>query len=126
MRACLPGYVWGMLLIPLCARAAGPEPALVERFEKKVRPLLASRCWRCHGPERHKGGLRLDSAAGVAAGGDSGPVIVAGKPEESRLIAAVRYAGDLKMPPKGRLSAAETAERAEWVDLPLRPAATSS
>src|SRR5438309_1473350 len=100
MRGCFIGYVLGILSIAPHVSAAGPEPAIVERFEKKVRPLLASRCWRCHGPEQHKGGLRLDSAAGVATGGGSGPVVVTGKPEESRLIQAVRYAGDLKMPPK--------------------------
>jgi len=101
--------------VPADASAAGPEPSVVERFEKRVRPVLAARCWRCHGPEQHKGGLRLDSADGVATGGESGPVVVAGKPEESRLIQAVRYAGDLKMPPKGRLSDSEAAELTEWV-----------
>jgi hypothetical protein len=115
MRACLSGSVLVVLAIVPCVAAAGPEPAIVERFEKKVRPLLSSRCWRCHGPERAKAGLRLDSAAGVAAGGDSGPVVAAGDPRGSRLIQAVRYEGDLKMPPQGRLSDAEVAELTEWV-----------
>jgi hypothetical protein len=115
MRSCLIGFVLVILAIRPYARAATPEPAVVERFEKRVRPVLAARCWRCHGPEQHKGGLRLDSADGVATGGDSGPVVLAGKPEESRLIQAVRYAGDLKMPPKGRLSDAEAVELTEWV-----------
>ncbi len=65
--------------------------------------------------EKSKGGLRLDSAAAIAAGGDSGPVVVPGKPGESRLIEAIRYAGELKMPPKGKLSDAEIAELTEWV-----------
>ena len=115
MRSCLIGFVLVVLAIRPYVSAAGPEPTVVERFEKRVRPVLAARCWRCHGPEKHKGGLRLDSADGVATGGDSGLVVVAGKPEESRLIQAVRYAGDLKMPPKGRLNDAEAAELTEWV-----------
>src|SRR5262245_14841323 len=114
MRAGLIGSLLGILLIPPCVAAAGPERAAVERFEQKVRPLLSSRCWRCHGPDRQEAGLRLDSAVGVAAGGDSGLVVVAGRPEESRLIQAVRYAGALKMPPKGRLGDLEIAELVEW------------
>ncbi|HKI21435.1 MAG TPA: PSD1 and planctomycete cytochrome C domain-containing protein, partial [Isosphaeraceae bacterium] len=115
MRFCLIGFALAILGMRPDVSAAGPEPTVVERFEKTVRPVLAARCWRCHGPEQHKGGLRLDSADGVGTGGDSGPIVVAGKPEESRLIQAVRYAGDLKMPPKGRLSDAEAAELTEWV-----------
>lgn len=95
--------------------AAEPERAVVERFEKKVRPLLAARCWQCHGPEKQKGRLRLDSAAAIGAGGESGPVVLAGKPEESRLIEAIGYAGELKMPPRGKLTAPEIAELTEWV-----------
>ncbi len=91
------------------------EPSRADRFEKKVRPLLAARCWQCHGPEKHKGGLRLDSAAAIDAGGESGPVVLPGKPAESRLITAVGYAGDLKMPPKKKLSDAEIADLTEWV-----------
>ena len=95
--------------------AADPGPWDAERFEKKIRPLLAARCWQCHGSEKSKGGLRLDSAAAIETGGDSGPVVVPGKPGESRLIEAIRYTGELKMPPKGKLSDAEIAELAEWV-----------
>jgi cytochrome c553 len=94
--------------------AAAPAPD-AEHFEKKVRPLLAAHCWQCHGPEKTRGGLRLDSAAGLARGGDSGPVVVAGKPEESRLIQAVRQTGDLKMPPKEHLTDQEIADLVAWV-----------
>ncbi len=93
-------------------RADGPS---TEHFEKKVRPLLAAHCSRCHGPEKPKGGLRLDSLAGMKAGGETGPIVVAGKPDESLLIEAVRYAGDLKMPPKGRLAGDEIAALVDWV-----------
>jgi mono/diheme cytochrome c family protein len=117
MRVCSIIAVVGIVAsgsLPALA-ASGLEPAGMERFEKKVRPLLAGRCWQCHGSEKQKGGLRLDNAAALGAGGDSGPVVLPGKPEESRLIEAIGYAGELKMPPKGKLSDAEIAELAEWV-----------
>jgi mono/diheme cytochrome c family protein len=95
--------------------ATEPASAALDRFEKKVRPLLAARCWQCHGAAKSKGGLRLDTAEAIVAGGDSGPAVVAGKPGESRLIEAIGYAGELKMPPKGKLSDAEIAELTAWV-----------
>src|SRR6266403_603543 len=70
-----------------------------EFFEKHVRPVLAENCFACHGPGKQKGGLRLDSRAGLLAGGDSGPAMVTGNPDSSRLIQAIRYSGDLRMPP---------------------------
>jgi len=73
----------------------------LEFFEAKVRPLLAEHCYDCHGGEKTKGGLALDTRAGWQKGGDSGAAIVPGKPEESLLIKAVRYEDeDLAMPPK--------------------------
>src|SRR5262245_21195676 len=115
----MPGFlivqILAMVAIGPIATTDATETTGAERFEKKVRPLLAARCWQCHGPMQHKGGLRLDSAESVAAGGDSGAVVVAGKPDESRVIQAIRHTGDLKMPPKGKLSEAETVELTEWV-----------
>ena len=115
MRVCWIVGVAGIIASLPGVGAADPGPWDAERFERKIRPLLAARCWQCHGSEKSKGGLRLDSAAAIEAGGDSGPVVVPGKPGESRLIEAIRYAGELKMPPKGKLSDAEIAELAEWV-----------
>lgn len=88
----------------------------VEYFEKKVRPLLAKRCFACHsnGAKILQGGLRLDSAVSLRKGGDSGPAVAPGKPGESLLISAIRYE-DLEMPPKGKLPAAEIAELTAWV-----------
>src|SRR5579872_3328743 len=88
-------------------RAAPPTPAADPRgvafFEKKVRPVLAEKCWSCHGPAKQRAGLRLDSRAALLKGGDGGPVVVAGRPEKSPLIHAVRRDGDVKMPPKDKL-----------------------
>jgi hypothetical protein len=84
-------------------------------FETKIRPVLAERCWSCHGPEKQTNDLRLDSRAAALEGGFEGPSIVPGEPDESLLIAAVRQDGDLKMPPKGKLDDAAVADLVEWV-----------
>ncbi len=95
------------------AAAASDDHAF---FEAKIRPLFAQHCYECHGEKKQKGGLRLDSRAAWQEGGDSGAVIIPGKPDESPLIQAVRYADeDLQMPPKQRLAPAEVALLAEWV-----------
>ncbi len=99
-------------LLPAIGRSA--DPAAVDHFEKKVRPLLAQRCWKCHGADKPKGGLRLDSAEGVARGGNTGAVVVPGKPDDSLLIQAVRHAGELKMPPKEKLTDREIADLVTW------------
>jgi hypothetical protein len=100
---------------PLRAPGAEPSATQAEFFEQKIRPLLSSRCFECHGPKKHKGGLRLDSRASILEGGDSGPALVPGKPEESRLIEAIGYSDDLKMPPKGKLPSQEIEVLTNWV-----------
>ncbi len=78
-------------------------------FEREVRPILVEHCQSCHGAKKQEMSLRLDSADGLKLGGDSGAVVVAGEPDRSRLIEVIRYAGDIKMPPKGKLPAAAIA-----------------
>src|SRR5690606_4364003 len=71
-------------------------------FEKKIRPVLADKCYECHSAdaEKIKGGLALDTLESIRRGGDNGPAVVPGKPEESLLLEAIRYASkDLAMPP---------------------------
>ena len=91
--------------IPLLAAglavAAEPEatPAQVEFFEREVRPVLAEHCHGCHGPEKQKSGLRLDTRAFVLKGGEIGPVVVPGKPEASRLIWAINHTHGDKVEP---------------------------
>jgi hypothetical protein len=90
-------------------------------FESKVRPVLVEHCYECHSREKTKGGLALDTKQGWEKGGNSGPVIVPGKPEESLLIKAVRYHDkDLAMPPEkkgGKLTEAVIADLVEWVKM---------
>ena len=96
--------------------AAEPSPAGLDFFERRVRPILAEHCYSCHGPEKQKGRLRLDSAGALRAGGEGGAVLVPGRPLDSRLIIAVGYQEEeLKMPPKERLGARQVADLTEWV-----------
>ena len=93
----------------------------LEFFEKKIRPLLLDRCETCHSLAKGEtsGGLTLDTREGWEKGGDSGPPIVRGKPNESLLIQAVRYEEDgPQMPPRekgGKLNESEIAALIEWV-----------
>jgi mono/diheme cytochrome c family protein len=87
-----------------------------EQFETEVRPLLAKRCWSCHG-QAGMGGLHLDSLAGILKGGKSGPAIVPGKPADSLLVQAITYTHEgLRMPPQGKLPDEEIAILKSWVE----------
>src|SRR5215475_15683256 len=78
-------------------------------FETKIRPLLSDNCFACHGPLTQMAGLNLSTAETFLKGGTSGPVVVKGEPENSRLIDVVRYQGSIKMPPSGKLKDHEIA-----------------
>jgi hypothetical protein len=92
-------------------------PQAAEFFEKTIRPLLSEGCFRCHGPEKQKGDLRLDSRAALLEGGESGPAIVPGNPDRSLLIQAVRHAGTVQMPPKKKLPPRAIAALTAWVKM---------
>ena len=110
-------------VLALAAVVAGPAraqelpPEDLEHFESRIRPVLAERCYQCHGanPERIQAGLALVDAAGLRAGGDSGAAVVPGSPDDSLLIDVIRYDGPIKMPPDGRLPAAVVADFERWV-----------
>ncbi len=95
------------------------SPADLAFFESKIRPILVDTCYKCHskGGDKVRGGLLLDTREAVLHGGNTGPAIVPGKPDESILIQAVRYKDeDLQMPPKGeKLSDQQIADLTEWV-----------
>ena len=98
------------LLLGLSARA---EPA---RFQDQIKPLLDQKCISCHGPDKQKGGLRLDSRAAALKGGEHGPALVPGDGQKSLLLQAVRHATkDLAMPPKEKLPAKDVAALEAWV-----------
>ena len=117
MRVPLPAVVLLVALVgPVSGRAAPPQPA--PEFDRDVKPILARHCAACHGPDKPRGGLRLDRRADALAGGDSGGAIRPGKPAESLLLARVTSddpAG--RMPPTGAaLTAAEVAVLRAWVE----------
>ena len=112
---------WSFLLTTAFATnllASDIDDAGVVFFNTKVQPLLQQHCIKCHSHEagKMKGGLTLDSKSGWQTGGDSGPAVLAGDPEKSLLIQAVRYTDPfLEMPPKKKLTAEEIAVLEQWV-----------
>jgi hypothetical protein len=114
---CLVALVAASLGGPANVSAAEPpEPSLeeIKFFEEKVRPILAENCYKCHGSEDQKGSLRLDVRSMVMAGGESGPAIVPGKPDESLLVEAVKWES-YEMPPSGKLSDLQIATISDWI-----------
>lgn len=112
------GLAWVASTLGFVATAAASDldPAQVEFFESKIRPVLVANCQECHSSSSKslKGGLQLDFREGLLKGGDSGPAIVPGKPEESLLLKALKYDG-VEMPPKGRLPANVVADFEQWI-----------
>lgn len=112
----LRALVLGCFLLP-CS-AAEPTREQLEFFENKIRPVLSRNCYQCHSvhAERVKGGLLLDSRAASLRGGDTGPAVVPGHPEQSLLIKAIRYTdSDLQMPPRKKLSDEQIADLEKWI-----------
>jgi len=103
------------------AGETGSDPGGMQFFESKVRPVLVDHCYKCHSADAQKAGklkgeLRLDTHDGLLKGGENGPAIVPGKPDDSRLIKAVKYTDDdLKMPPKVKLTDEAIADLEKWV-----------
>ena len=109
-------WIVGSLLAVSMLGAGNPSTADIEFFESKIRPVLVKHCYECHSADAKslKAGLRLDSPAGMREGGESGPVVVPGKVDESTLIAALRYEST-KMPPSGKLPDDVIADFTKWV-----------
>ncbi len=119
MKTCVRIAVVLVAALPAPAWAADEEG--IRFFEQKIRPVLAKHCYACHSTKARdakklKGGLLLDSAAGIAAGGESGKVLVKGKSRESLLLKSLRHDG-LEMPPSGKLPDEVVADFARWIDL---------
>ena len=75
-----------------CSTLWSAEIPGVDFFENEIRPLLVKHCFKCHGADESKGGLRLDSPTLVLKGGHSGEAaLVPGDPESSLLVEAVRH-----------------------------------
>jgi ankyrin repeat protein len=119
-----PAYALSLVLFAMGSpgiRAQNPAvlpPATVKvEYDQHVKPILAAKCFSCHGPKQQQSGLRLDRRQLALRGGDYGPVIIPGKSTESKLIA--RVAGSeagVQMPPTGALEGDEIAILRAWID----------
>jgi mono/diheme cytochrome c family protein len=118
----------GAIVAVLPQRARAADAKGVEFFESKIRPILANNCVGCHGTEKQKGGLRLDTREHMLAGGKDDndkplPVFVPADPGKSLIIEAVEYKNeDLQMPPpkKGKsmkLPDADIAAIKDWIKM---------
>jgi hypothetical protein len=104
-------------MLPALLILLSPQESDVDFFEKRIRPVLAERCFSCHSVRdaKRKGGLLLDSREGILKGGDSGAAAVPGDPDRSLLLRALSYADELKMPPKGKLPPAAVEDLRSWI-----------
>ena len=72
-------------------------------FAKDIKPLFEKSCVKCHGPEKQKGKLRLDTLEATLKGGENGKILAAGKSADSGLVHAIaRLDEDEAMPPEGK------------------------
>ena len=93
------GFLAGVLLLAGSPAAAAAEPV---DYLRQVKPILKQRCYACHGAMKRKAGLRLDTAAAIRRGGDSGPALEPGHVEESLLLERVTESDPAhRMPPEG-------------------------
>ncbi|MFO0906256.1 MAG: PSD1 and planctomycete cytochrome C domain-containing protein [Pirellulales bacterium] len=107
--------VASVMVVADAARAAD-DPSSEEFFEKRVRPVLAGACFRCHGDPKVSGGLRVDSRDALAKGGESGPALDASTPAQSLLLRAIRREDDVSaMPPDKPLSDAQRKDVEAWI-----------
>lgn len=84
-----------LVLAPRAATAADVD------YQRTIKPLLAKRCYACHAAVQQKHGLRVDTAALAAKGGEAGPAIVPGRPDASLLLQAITGEAGFQMPPAG-------------------------
>ncbi len=114
------GRLWLLLAVALAIPARADDAEGLRLFETKIRPALAEHCDRCHSAKgaKPKGGLRLDSRDAARKGGNSGPAIVPGKPEQSLLLEVIGRAGDAEpMPPDKELATSVVADFRRWIEL---------
>ena len=121
VRASLPHLILCLLCGfagPIYAEGPAASQEGIEFFETHIRPVLVTKCYECHSGKSKKirGGLRLDTAERMRAGGESGPAVVPNKPDESLLVSALRYQSN-EMPPSGKLPDAVINDFVKWISL---------
>ncbi len=114
MRGSFP--LFGALTFLWVSGAGAFEESPEKFFEQRIRPVLATACFKCHGAKKQEAGLRVDARAGLMQGGDTGPAIVPGDAAGSLLIQAVGHKGEFAMPPGRKLSKEQIGDLERWVD----------
>lgn len=114
-RVCPALGLW-LCLAMLAGRVGTADDRRASFFETRIRPVLVKHCYECHssGSAEAKGGLKLDFRGGLLEGGESGPAVLPGKPDESLLLEALRYES-FEMPPKGKLAAEVIEDFEKWI-----------
>jgi len=129
--ACLLSLAWMTVAI-----SEEPDPSRTPAgvdYLSQVKPLLAEKCYSCHGRLKQEAGLRLETRSLMITGGESGPVVVVGDPEQSLLLQRVSGHDGEQMPPHGEgspLKADQVSMIRSWIeqgcqappeDIPVRP-----
>ena len=118
----LPGLtiatITATLTVSVAAQNSSPQPQNTVDFARDIQPILQATCYECHGPQKTKAHLRLDSRAGIMKGGETGAIIVPGKSDQSLIVRRVLgLDGDDRMPKDGDpLPAAQIALLRAWID----------
>jgi len=91
------------IAFPICAADLPADHAAqmaksTELFKTQVRSLLTTHCLKCHGGEKTQGEFDLSTREGLLKGGEQGPAVVAGKPQESLLVRLIRHEDEPNMP----------------------------
>ena len=122
MKVLVAAWVVALLVFALRdLRPVGAQEnhATPEFYTAKVQPILRTNCYRCHGGFNHRGGLNIETRAGMLKGGHDGTVLVPGDPAKSLLVRLIRHEGPkddpMPMPPKGKLTDSEIALVEQWV-----------
>ncbi len=105
--------------VTCCLLVAGPALAADVDFVKEIKPIIERTCLKCHGPEKPKGGLRLDTYEGLMKGAKSGKIVVPGKADESRLYEVLTLEKDDpdRMPNEGEsLNKLEQELIKDWIN----------
>ena len=123
-RGAAPPLLRTLIVLGLVAATLGPPrrtagatspPARPVSFAGDVAPIFDRWCVACHGPREAQAALWLDSLVGVMRGGDAGPVVIPGNPDDSLLLAKIERRHRPSMPPRRRMPAAQIALIRAWI-----------
>ena len=109
----------GLPVLSLQAQTSSQNfsPEAIRFFQDEVQPLLENNCRACHNDKTPSSGLSVESRVALLTGGNRGPALLPGRPQESLLLEALSHQGSLKMPPTGKLSEEAIQALTHWVDL---------